>query len=95
MIDPDKFYLIVHQRATIGSGLTESEIRMRLCRRATLSHRAPDYMPGQKTTVETDGEYAMTVTRTGRNAPDGRKKVAFVVGVERLPRPLRNTASSR
>jgi hypothetical protein len=84
MIDPDKFFLVVKHQAVLGSGLSEREIRHRLCSRVTLSHRADDWLPGQRTTIETDGEYAITVTRTGKNAPDGSKKVAFVVDAKRI-----------
>lgn len=83
MIDPDNFYIVVRAAAVFGTGLTEAEVRRRLCALKSPGQKAPDFYPGQATTIEDDGRVRWTVTRSSRRAPDGKKLVAFVVASER------------
>jgi hypothetical protein len=88
MINPDKYYIVVTHRAAFGTGLDEAEIRNRLCMIDTPSVQTADHFPGQHTTIEDDGKVHWTVTRSQKQAPDGKKLMAFVVGSRRYkPEP--------
>ena len=83
MLDPDRFYIVVRTQAIFGTGVTEAEARRRLCAIKSQGEKAPDYFPGQITTIEDDGRIRWTVTRSTKRAPDGKKLLAFVVASER------------
>lgn len=96
MIDPNIYYLVVRVEAAHSSGLTDADIRKRLCSGQTRGSHTDDFIPGQHTTIEDDGRVRWKVTRTDRKAPDGKKKMAFAVAAERYAdEPNRVRKSSR
>lgn len=83
MINANNYYLVVRHEAVNASGVTESEIRKRLCSGQTETELAKDWHPGQPTTIEDDGRVRWTVTRSRQIAPDGKKRCAYVVAAVR------------
>ena len=80
MISADNYYLVCKVAVAVGSQIDHVEIKNRIFKKTTVSLPAPDYILGQPTTLEDDGYVRWTVTRTDKISPDGRKKMAYVVG---------------
>lgn len=76
------WYLVVRYKAVAQSGLTSDQIPSRIYSKRTISHDTEPFM-GQDCTLEDDGEIVWQVARSVNIAPDGFKKVAYVVAAER------------
>lgn len=88
MINPKRWYIVVTKNATLRSGIPMRDTKHRLMHSACTSAPAPDFRPGQRTTIEDDGFVRWTVTRTGDRSPSGNLGIAIVVDAERYkPEP--------
>jgi hypothetical protein len=79
MVDPDRYYIVVRWDATLATRIPERQVRSRICQGTTTVKKLDDYRPGQLTTVEDDGRFQWIVTRSPEIAPDGEKRIAYVV----------------
>jgi len=80
MIDPNKYYIVVNQRASLKSGLSPSEICDRICRGTSTIKQVKDYIPDQPTFAEDDGKgWQWIASITDRPSPAKNLKMAYVV----------------
>jgi len=80
MINANDYYLVCTKTAAANACIDHVDIKNRIFKKTTVSSPAPEYFPGQVTTLEDDGYVKWTVTLTNKVSPAGDKKMAFVVG---------------
>ena len=79
MIDTSKWFVIVRKNATRSVDIGVREVTSRILKHTTMSLGCPP-LGSQPCTIEYDGEIFWRVTYSERIAPDGEKRIAYVLG---------------
>ena len=81
MIDFKDFYTVVRKHVSYVTGVSCEEIPRRIYKPDTVTvHAYASPKTGAKTLLEFDGEIYWRVSLSDRIAPDGYKRIAYVVG---------------
>ncbi len=83
MIDPNGYYIVVCRRAIEATGVDREEIQRRICSGKIDVIKTEDYIRFQPTYLVNDGRCHWKVTLSDKVAPDGFKRLAYVVEGER------------
>jgi hypothetical protein len=81
MIEFKDYYTVVRKHVPFVTGVPREEIPRRIYKPATFTaHAYVSHKAGTETLLEFDGEIFWRVGLSNRIAPDGHKRIAYVVG---------------
>jgi hypothetical protein len=93
IFDPDEWYVIATHEAVQAGRVQKPELLSRVCSNKTRQREADNWRE-QKAVFVDDGSVEWLVTFSNKLAPDGIKRIAFVVGANRYA-PDKSERNSR